>query len=78
MQMTGKNAQRARDDLLRAIKHRITELTLSLIPRPANAREISLAIRDLERLPKHLSPIEPLVADLPLTSCKPPRQRRSA
>ena len=71
-------AHRARNDLLRAIKRRITELTLSLISQPANAREISLAIRDLERLPRHLSPIEQLDVDSRLTSCKPPRQRRSA
>lgn len=78
MQMTGKNAQRARDDLLRAIKRRITELTLSLISQPANAREISLAIRDLERLPRHLSPIEQPAVDSPLTSYRPLPQRRSA
>ena len=76
--MNQQGARRSREDLLRAIKNRITELTLSLISRPANAREISLAIRDLERLPRHLSPIEPLDVDSRLTSCKPPRQRRSA
>jgi hypothetical protein len=45
--------------LLRAIKNRITELTLSLIPRPVDSREISLTIRDLERLLKLLSPGAP-------------------
>lgn len=75
MQMTGKSAQRARDELVHALRKRILVLTLSLIPQPPDSREISLTIRDLEGLLKALLPVAQRVADLHPEICTAPRRR---
>jgi hypothetical protein len=76
--MTDAASRSARDDLLRSIKNRITELTLSLIPQPSNSREVSLTIRDLERLLTLLEPAEKPVIRSPQASYTRPRSRRLA